>query len=81
MSQHSGSQRPHLQIVLQPVQEKISKKKFIEQKLKNQKNEHAPPTTATKGREHQQPFTDAKFQTPNFSLPEASNYTATKTAK
>ena len=29
----------------------------------------------------QQPFTEPKFQTPNFSLPEASNYTANKTAK
>ena len=51
MSQHSGSYRPHLQMILQPVQEKISKKKFIEQKLMTQKGECAPPGTATKAKE------------------------------
>ena len=82
MSVHSGSQRLHLQLGLQPVQEKLSNKKIADMRQKGGRSgECAPPTTSTKKKEHTS--IEAKFQSPAFSLENTSKdgYTANKTIK
>ena len=67
VSQHSGSQRLHLQNALQPVQERLGKKKAAETRQKGVRSgEYAPPSTVTKKKE--QTCTEAKFQSPTFRL-------------